>query len=90
MGEEGGIGFPHAIHPHATALTTRLSHPLLSACHPACPPTRHPAAVEETTCNRTSITFPRTTIFVERLALSPRCRSLAVRKDLVTDSDAGR
>ncbi|XP_011502690.1 PREDICTED: uncharacterized protein LOC105366073 [Ceratosolen solmsi marchali] len=27
-------------------------HPTSSACHPACPPTRHPAAVEETTCER--------------------------------------
>lgn len=68
MGEEGGIGFPHAT-THTPLLPTRLSHPLLSACHPAYPPTRHPTAVEETTCNRTSITFPRTTIFVSVLHL---------------------
>lgn len=53
---------PHSHHPHALLLPTHPNHPLLSACHPACPPTCHPTAVEETTCNRTSITFPRTTI----------------------------
>ncbi|GAB1861822.1 hypothetical protein CAJAP_02901 [Camponotus japonicus] len=65
MGEEGGIGFPHPTPTtHTPLLPTRSSHPLLSACHPACPPTRHPTAVEETTCNRTSITFSRTTISI--------------------------
>lgn len=65
MGEEGGIGSPHPTPTtHTPLLPTQHSHPLLSACHPACPPTCHPTAVEETTCNRTSITFPRATIFL--------------------------
>lgn len=48
--------------PTRRLLPTHPHHPLLSACHPACPPTRHPTAVEETTCNRTRHKpFSRTT-----------------------------
>lgn len=66
MGEEGGIGFPHAT-THTPLLPTRLSHPLL----PATPPATHspPDSRRGNNLQPTSITFPRTTIFVSVLHL---------------------